>query len=310
MSHPFYPFVENDGQTPSIKQTIAQVNDVEHTASVEDIRYAARIAVFDDLAAAPRVEVIEPASVRDYLSSITTTVDKLAKEQGGTISFAVIREIVENYIHAYFIEPTISILDGGNTIRFSDQGPGIKEKDRALEVGTTSATDEMKKYIRGVGSGLPYVQEYLSLKGGSLTIEDNLHEGTVVTISMRSKDQLPEAATDKKASIKVKVDTVAAGMQPIYVIQGGQTPTVVSPLPVSAPSQQERQISPSARGEAILSYLAEHEYVGPTDLSREYGESQPTWHRELKRLEEQGLLQKKGQKRVLTEKGRTALSAM
>ena len=67
----------------------------------------------------------------------------------------VMREIVENFIHARFVAPTISIMDNGNTIRFSDQGPGIKEKNRALEFGTSSATEEMKSFIRGVGFGLP-----------------------------------------------------------------------------------------------------------------------------------------------------------
>ena len=144
----------------------------------------ARIAVFDDPAAAPRVVVVQPKDIRTYLEEVTATVTRLAKEQGGRISFTVIREVVENLVHAYFIEPTISILDGGNTIRFSDQGPGISEKSRALEYGTTSATEEMKRYIRGVGSGLPYAQQYMEDHGGSLTIEDNIHSGTIVTISL------------------------------------------------------------------------------------------------------------------------------
>ena len=135
---------------------------------------------------APRVVVIQPQDVRSYLEEITATVVRLAKEQGGSIPFMVIREAVENFIHAYFIQPTISILDGGDTIRFSDKGPGIREKARALEYGTSSATEEMRKYIRGVGSGLPYAQQYMEDKGGSLTIEDNISGGTVVTISTRS----------------------------------------------------------------------------------------------------------------------------
>ncbi len=49
----------------------------------------------------------------------------------------VMREIVENFIHARFVAPTISIMDNGNTIRFSDQGPSTKEKNRALEFGTS-----------------------------------------------------------------------------------------------------------------------------------------------------------------------------
>jgi len=40
----------------------------------------------------------------------------------------------------------------------------------------------MKKVIRGVGSGLPIVREYLTFSGGSIMIDDNLGTGTVVTI--------------------------------------------------------------------------------------------------------------------------------
>lgn len=168
----FYPFVENGSEGGEPAEGALQV------------QYPARIAVFDDPAAAPRVVVVEPADIRTYLEEITSTVTRLAQEQGGSIPFTVIREVVENLIHAYFIEPTVSILDHGNTIRFSDQGPGIADKRRALEFGTTSATIEMKHYIRGVGSGLPYAQQWLEDKGGSLTVEDNMHKGTVVTISL------------------------------------------------------------------------------------------------------------------------------
>ena len=176
MADAFYPFVENG-------------NDQGRPEDELVVRYPARIAVFDDAAAAPRVVVVEPKDIRSYLEEITATVTRLAQEQGGKIPFTVIREVVENLIHAYFIEPTVSILDGGNTIRFSDQGPGIQDKARALEYGTTSATVEMKRYIRGVGSGLPYAQQFLEDKGGSLTVEDNIHKGTVITVSLVPADE-------------------------------------------------------------------------------------------------------------------------
>ena len=186
MSHVFYPFVENEGAEPT--PTSPQGGHAKPMADMSDqpleARYPARIAVYDDAAAAPRVVVVEASDVRSYLEEVTATVVRLEKEQGGSIPFTVIREVVENYIHAYFIEPTISILDGGQTIRFSDQGPGIPEKDRALEYGTSSATEEMKRYIRGVGSGLPYAQQFMEDHGGSLTIEDNIGGGSIITISM------------------------------------------------------------------------------------------------------------------------------
>ncbi len=173
MADAFYPFV-GEGPTGINGETKPQVVG-EQSAATEPrlgsvVTNPARIAVFDDASAAPRVVVVQPNDVRTYLEEITATVTRLAKEQGGSISFTVIREVVENFVHAYFIEPTISILNGGNTIRFSDQGPGIQEKDRALEYGTTSATEEMKQYIRGVGSGLPYAQ---AVHGGPRRHADN-----------------------------------------------------------------------------------------------------------------------------------------
>ena len=59
----------------------------------------------------------------------------------------------------------------------------------------------------------------------------------------------------------------------------------------------------------IMDYLAAHDSVGPSDLAREYGESQPTWTRELQALEEQGLIRKDGQKRRLTTLGRTIIQS-
>ena len=91
MSHTFYPFVEQDAGDAG--------------TSLEDlVRYPARIAVYDDAAAAPRVVIIDPQDVRSYLEEITREVTRLSHEQGGTIPFMVIREIVENYIHDIYLK--------------------------------------------------------------------------------------------------------------------------------------------------------------------------------------------------------------
>ena len=99
--------------------------------------------------------------------------------------------MAENFIHARFNEIVVSVFDGGNTIRFCDQGPGISNKDQAIKPGFTSAIEPMKDYIRGVGSGLPLVKEYLEVSQGTITIEDNMGNGTVVTISLNQSK--PEA---------------------------------------------------------------------------------------------------------------------
>ena len=276
MARDFYPFVEKDGEKDAAQEG----------ATPCEVHHPARIAVYDDASAAPRVVVIEPCDVRDYLEQITAAVNRLSHEQGGTIPFMVIREIVENFIHAYFQAPTISILDGGNTIRFSDQGPGIREKSLALEYGTSSATEEMKRYIRGVGSGLPYVQQYMADKGGSLEVEDNISGGTVVTISTHPREEA-------RAISGAEAPAQAASF----------SPAPFSPAPQVAP--QAPALSLDERGSQVMSYLASHESCGPTDLVRACGSLAATWSRALSALATQGLVMKDGQKYRLTGIGRT-----
>ena len=76
------------------------------------------------------------------------------------------RELIENLVHASFAGVVITILDGGNTLRVSDQGPGIPDKEAALRPGFTSADADAKRYIRGVGSGFSVVSETLAGLGG------------------------------------------------------------------------------------------------------------------------------------------------
>lgn len=288
MARDFFPFVEENTN-----------QDEKNTGSDNSltVRYAARIAVYDDKSAAPRVVLVEPKDVRSYLDEIAATVNQLAHEQGGKIPFMVMREIVENFIHARFVAPTISIMDNGNTIRFSDQGPGIKEKNRALEFGTSSATEEMKSFIRGVGFGLPYAQQYMVEKGGSLTLEDNISGGTIVTLSTRrSKDAhiqtLPTQEDAEEAPVNHEEQSIPRASHTVSQQPVTQLPNLVL----------------TDRAKLVLQYLSEHEWVGATELTSAYGLSTPTWSRELKSLVNIGIIGKIGQKYKLTTIGETLLS--
>ncbi len=314
MARDFYPFVEKDGEKDAAQEG----------ATPCEVHHPARIAVYDDASAAPRVVVIEPCDVRDYLEQITAAVNRLSHEQGGTIPFMVIREIVENFIHAYFQAPTITILDGGDTIRFSDQGPGIKEKSLAMEYGTSSATEEMKHYIRGVGSGLPYVQQYMTDKGGSLEIEDNIAGGTVVTISTRPREEARAVSGAGEEREDATVPEVAwqqpwpqqpwPGTYPQQAPykQGYPQQPWAQPQPWPGPAEPQATPAPAAaavtideRGHQALAFLAEHGAGGPTELVRAFGSSAATWSRALSSLTAQGLVVKVGQKYQLTAIGRT-----
>ena len=222
MSDDFYTMVDSGDPAPDNEHItgVREERDEDEQTAVKApaAMYAARIAVYDDMLSTPRVIVIEPQDVRTYLEETTNTVYQCMKEQGGHISLMVIREIVENFIHAHFAEPIISILDGGDTIRFADQGPGIDDKERAFDFGVTSANSKMKRYIRGTGAGFPMVQEYLENAGGAVSIEDNMGNGTVVTVSLNPK-RVQEIARAGGRGAAVRPETE----QTVYPLPGAFT---------------------------------------------------------------------------------------
>lgn len=274
MAETFYPWVNGPSSGHSSSRNDAtRVHETSESFSflaLDEAPQEARIAVLDAVDIAPRIVVVEPQPIRSYVDELTQTTYGLAKEQGGSIPFMVIREVVENLIHAYFSDPVVTIFPGGNTIRFADRGPGIPAKAQALEFGTTTATEAMKRYIRGVGFGLPYVQNFMDEHGGTLEINDNLSGGTVVTLSFEH----PEQPIARKAA-KAPQATLAESLPDL--------------------SQTERD---------IMAYLSNHEDVGPKELVGALGSSAPTWSRRLATLEGKGIVEKVGQKRRLTAFGK------
>ncbi|MDX6554361.1 MAG: hypothetical protein QOD86_556 [Miltoncostaeaceae bacterium] len=99
-----------------------------------------------------------------------------------------VREVVENLIHAGFADALVSVLHDGRTVRVSDTGPGIADRERALQPGFSTATADERVVIRGVGCGLPLAAAVLAERGGRLEIAENLGGGAVVTL------ELPESA--------------------------------------------------------------------------------------------------------------------
>jgi anti-sigma regulatory factor (Ser/Thr protein kinase) len=244
-------------------------------AAAHDSPPPALVAVYDSLTSTPRVERVEASSARELIETLAARTYHLSHEAGGQVPFTVIREVVENFIHAGFDEVVVSILDGGSTIRFADQGPGIPDKERAFLPGFSTATGAMKSVIKGVGSGLPVARECLAFSGGTIEIEDNLRRGTVVTI------RLAPAAPPRSAA-------------------------------PAAPSREEVVIPPlTVRQKQVLSLALELGSVGPTVVSRELGVGLSTAYRDLEHLAGYGLITSDDAgKRVLTDAGIACLDAL
>lgn len=234
------------------------------TVTVIPAHTGARVAVYDSLASAPRVEEIEASDLADAIEKVASRTYNLARERGGGVPYTIIREVSENLIHAGFSEVVVTILDDGNTVRFADQGPGIADKERVFLPGFSTATAEMKGLIRGVGSGLPIVKECLGFAGGAVDIDDNLGRGTVVTLRVAPRPRAEEA-------------------EPVP--------------PEGLPRLSNRQ-------KQVLSLVMELGSAGPSAVARELSVGLSTAYRDLASLGEAGLiLADESGKRVLTERG-------
>jgi hypothetical protein len=211
---------------------------------------------------------------REFIELMANKTYELSQAKGGRIPFSVIREVAENLIHAYFEECVVTILDGGNTIRISDQGPGISDKNAAMMPGFSTASAEMKSVIRGVGSGLPVAKEMIEVAGGKITIEDNLDHGAVITLSLGDAPLPPEPEPE--------------------------------PAPVPAPEEEL-----SDRQKRILFLITELGAAGPSKIQAELGISLSSAYRDLISLEKLGLIGgAQNGKRALTDRGVNYLESM
>lgn len=238
-----------------------------------------RVAIYDSPLAPPQIVSLSSEDFNQLIGELSARTHGYARERGGRIPFVVIKEIMENLIHAYFKDAVVTIMDNGNTIRISDQGPGIPDevKQRAFEPGFTTATREMRRFIKGVGSGLPVAQEQLKFLGGAITIENNLKAGTVVTLRVGPP---PGPAPDAPAAPPRPAPEPAASGAP-------------------APRLSDRQ-------KKILLLIAEIGAAGPSTIAEELGMSQSTAFRELSSLQRLRLLTvgtANPGKRTLTEDG-------
>ena len=200
---------------------------------------APRIAIYDALTSPPRVVIVEEKDLPALIASLAEKTYSQCREQGGQIPFTVLQELIENLLHAYFKDVVITIFDNGQTIRISDHGPGVDDKERAFLPGFTTATAMQRDLIRGVGSGLPVARESLQFLRGVLTVEDNLGGGAVFTIKM------PAHAAELAPLVsppKVKLSTRQTKVLVLLMELGAAGPTAVAKELGVAPATAFREL--------------------------------------------------------------------
>ncbi len=169
----------DDGATTSGAGSAPPVHD--DAPPVEQGACVLLVAHYTEPGVPPQVFSVDGPDEWSVLTDAARLVEELVAHDGGRLPSLAVRELVGNVAHAGVEDAVISVLDGGNTLRVSDRGPGIPDKERALLPGFTTASPSLRGTIRGVGSGLGLVRESLAALEGNLEIDDNLVGGTVVT---------------------------------------------------------------------------------------------------------------------------------
>ncbi len=251
------------------------------------VNLSVRIAVYDNMRSIPRIIDLDFDNFNNLINETSQKTYNLSHEIGGRIPYTIIREIIENLIHADFKEVVVTVLNNGNHIIVSDQGPGIDDKEKAFLPGYTSATSKMKEYIRGVGSGFPIVKETITFSGGSIEVEDNIKKGTVISLKL--------------------------GQPVMNNDSGGPDTNLTKDLSGVGKSGEKAQIEISEkfdniilsdRQKKILFVILELVEAGPSTIAKELGFSLSTSYREMIHLEKNKLLTSSASgKRKLSKKG-------
>jgi hypothetical protein len=201
---------------------------------------APRIAVYDTLTSPPRVIAVEEQDLPALIAALAEKTYNSCREQGGQVPFTVIQELIENLLHAAFRDVVVTVLDNGQTIRISDHGPGVDDKERAFLPGFTTATAEQRRLIRGVGSGLPIAREALQFLRGVLTVDDNLGGGAVFTIKLPTR---PPDEPSRPAAPAVKLTTRQTKVLVLLMELGSAGPKALSRELAISPATAFRELN-------------------------------------------------------------------
>lgn len=279
--------------------------------------FEARLAIYESFDKPPVIHLLAASDCLSYVNLVTQKVSGAAAANGGNMPEVAVREIVENLLHAEFRGATISVYPGGNRILVADQGPGIPDKEAAIRPGFSTSNTEMRRFIKGVGSGLTVAREALEALGGSLVIEDNLHGGTVVTLTVPLAESTTLAVAEAAATSEAleSEPAVAGDNAPQGEYKRDPSSRVAKPKAVrkarAATSRETSRAGLTPRQEKVLCLFSECPELGPSTVAERGEISLASAYRDLVALEGLGLAEPvEGGKRRLTDKGRECLASL
>lgn len=99
------------------------------------------------------------------------------------VSIAMYEGEINMVIHAGGGTATVTVSESEVTILLSDKGPGIKDIDRAMQEGFSTASDNVRSLGFGAGMGLPNMKRYTDF----MEIKSIVGEGTDITMKVNIK---------------------------------------------------------------------------------------------------------------------------
>ena len=94
------------------------------------------------------------------------------------VSIAMYEGEINMVIHAGGGVADITVTEDFVEIILSDEGPGIKDIEQAMQAGYSTATDNIRSLGFGAGMGLPNMKKYTD----SMTIESTVGVGTRIVM--------------------------------------------------------------------------------------------------------------------------------
>lgn len=239
-------------------------HDAVAGAAAGEAHPSLRIAVYPTDDSPPIVHEVTAPSAPQLIQRTTDAVLRLAADFGGRIPPVSVRAVVENLLHAGFAGVTVTIARGGNLIRLADRGPGISEKDRAMRLGFTTADHSQRRFIDGVGAGLPLARRLLEDEGGTLTLEDNLGGGSVVTL------EVPPPPTDAAPAERVAAELTPRQVRALLLVMELQPvgPTALADELGLSPATAYRELVQLERLGLVASDEGGHRLVTPEGLEQ------------------------------------------
>ena len=99
------------------------------------------------------------------------------------VSIAMYEGEINMVIHAGGGTATVTVSEQDITILLSDKGPGIKDIDKAMQEGFSTASDNVRSLGFGAGMGLPNMKRYTDF----MEIRSIVGEGTDITMKVNIK---------------------------------------------------------------------------------------------------------------------------